>query len=231
VRQEVCRSEAESNAQSDAARDFLKALTMSAGNWNEAIGFVAPPPGPQVVADIGTGVAQGEGQTGTADALKAFEEEWNRLLSEDRQLFRAVVRYTELQNEYDRARGSATAAPEPALAVVLEDTPVTVTAGPQCEASTLTEYEQRNNIARVTGKVSVGACPAGTTGSFTLVARVRDDNDETRLIELNETWQRGDTEDHSFDRDFPIGDNVYLMSVRVRDLKCTCADSGQAAVP
>ena len=100
-------------------------------------------------------------------------------------------------------------------------------AGPQCEASTLTEYQQRNNVARVTGTVSISSCPAGTTGKFTLVARVRDDNGEIRPIEFNETWQRDDAQDHLFNTDYPIGDNVELMSVRVRGLACTCAARAQ----
>jgi hypothetical protein len=99
--------------------------------------------------------------------------------------------------------------------------------GPQCEATTLTEYQQRNNVARVSGTVSLAACPAGTSGTFTLVARVRDDSGEDSTIEFNEAWQRDDTEDHAFNTDYPIGDNVQLMSVRVRNLKCTCAEPPQ----
>ena len=106
MRQEVCRSEAENRAQASAASGFLNSLLMSAGNWNEMVGAVAPPPDTQVVANIGTGAAQGDGVTGEADALAAFEQEWKRLLSENRQLYRAVVKYAELQDEYDRARGS-----------------------------------------------------------------------------------------------------------------------------
>ena len=224
MRQEVCRSEAEMKAQASAAYNFLNALFGSAGNFNEPGGF----PGTQVVANIGTGTAQGDGVTGEADALTQFEAEWKRLLSEDRQLFRAVVRYSELQAAYDRARGSSAAEPDAALTVVLEE-PVAPAqaAGLQCEASTLTEYQQRNNVARVTGTVSISSCPAGTTGKFTLVARVRDDNGEIRPIEFNETWQRDDAQDHLFNTDYPIGDNVELMSVRVRGLACTCAPPAQ----
>jgi hypothetical protein len=36
---------------------------------------------------------------------------------------------------------------------------------------------------------------------------------------ISESWQRDDTEDHTFDTDYPIGANVELMSVRVLDLK------------
>src|SRR5689334_15534057 len=37
---------------------------------------------------------------------------------------------------------------------------------PQCEATTSTEYSQRNNVARVIGTVSVTSCPAGSAGAF-----------------------------------------------------------------
>ena len=119
-------------------------------------------------------------------------------------------------------------ATEAALDVVLEGPIAPAGAvGPQCEASTLTEYQQRNNVARVTGTVSIANCSAGTTGKFTLVARVRDDNGEIKPLEFSETWQRSDDQDHTFNTDYPIGDNVELMNVRVRGLTCTCAVPAQ----
>jgi len=98
-----------------------------------------------------------------------------------------------------------------------------VASGPQCEASTLTEYAQRNTTARITGTVSIANCPAGTTGSFTLVARVRDEAGEIKPIEFSETWQRDDSQDHVFDGDYPIGEHTELVNVRVRNLTCSCA--------
>lgn len=103
--------------------------------------------------------------------------------------------------------------------------------GPQCEASALTEYSQRGAIARVTGTVSIGSCPAGTTGVFTLVARVRDESGEIKLIEFNETWQRDDAQDVMFKRDYAIGENVELVNVRLRDLTCTCAATAAPEIP
>ena len=223
MRQDVCRSAAERKAYSGAARDFLHALLESSGNF--ITGLPNAPPGTMANANIGMGVAQGSGQTGEADALAAFEEEWKRLLGEDRQLFQAVVKYADLQNEYDRARGATTGPTEQDLTVVLENPIAPAQSNsPQCEATTVTEYYQRNNLARVTGTVSIGVCTAGTTGSFTLVARVRDDNGEIRPLEFNETWQRADAQDHSYNTDYPIGENVELMNVRVRNLKCTCVE-------
>ena len=101
----------------------------------------------------------------------------------------------------------------------------------QCEATTLTEYQQRNNVARVTGTVSVTNCPGGSAGTFDVVARVRDDSGEIKPIEFPEKWQRVDAGDSPFTGDYPIGDNVELVSVRVRNLRCTCADAPEQASP
>ena len=81
----------------------------------------------------------------------------------------------------------------------------------QCEATTLTEYSQRNNVARVSGSVSIANCPAGSTGTFNVVARVRDDSGEIKPVEFIETWQRDDASDVAFNNDYPIGENVELV--------------------
>lgn len=99
----------------------------------------------------------------------------------------------------------------------------------QCEANTTTEYHQRNNVARVTGTVSVTSCPGGSAGTFDVVARVRDDSGEIKPLEFAEKWQRDDKGDSPFNGDYPIGDNVELMNVRIRNLKCTCAEAPEAA--
>jgi hypothetical protein len=99
----------------------------------------------------------------------------------------------------------------------------------QCEATTLTEYSQRNSVARVTGTVSIANCPAGSAGTFDVVARVKDESGEIKPIEFPEKWQRDDAEDVSFTGDYPIGDNVELSNVRVRNLKCTCAAAPEGA--
>jgi hypothetical protein len=210
MRQNVCRSAAENTADAGAAQDFLGSLLRGAGSSLGGAG-----------ANIGTSSAQAEATAGEAQSLGGFEQEWVRLLREDPEFYQAVVEYVEAEKRYNRARGVV----EPSD---LELRVAGLTAGrpgePQCEASTLTEYQQRNNVARVTGTVSVAACPAGTTGTFTLVARLRDDSGESKTVEFLETWQRDDTGDHTFNTDYPIGEDVELISVRVRNLKCTCAE-------
>ena len=62
----------------------------------------------------------------------------------------------------------------------------------QCEATAQTEYEQRNNVARVKGSVSIANCPGGSAGTFDVVARVKDESGEIKNIEFGEKWQRAD---------------------------------------
>jgi len=94
----------------------------------------------------------------------------------------------------------------------------------QCEATAQTQYEQRNNVARVKGSVSIANCPAGSAGTFDVVARVKDESGEIKPIEFAEKWQRDEAGDSPFTSDYPIGDNVDLVTVRIRNLKCTCAE-------
>ena len=149
---------------------------------------------------------------GESHVVVEFEKEWRRVMGTDQQFYDAVVKYRALEGEFDRARGATIRMPIPVFALK----------GPQCEASTLTEYEQRGNVARVTGRVSISACPAGSTGKFALVARVRDDAGASTPLEFSEMWQSADPQDYLFYADYPIGDNVFLESVRVRSLTCTC---------
>jgi hypothetical protein len=151
--------------------------------------------------------ADGEGR-----AMLGFEKEWQRVVSTNQRFYDAVVKYRELEDEFDRVRGTTVRIPIPVFSLK----------GLQCEASTYTEYQQLGNVARVTGTVSISACPAGTTGKFALVARVRDEAGAVTPIEFSEMWQSPDAQDYTFFADYPIGDNVFLENVRVRNLTCTC---------
>jgi hypothetical protein len=199
----VCFSAAQDRVSADAARNFLQALTTGAGSASEG-------------AETGIGSAQ-NAVGGESRALVQFEDEWQRLMATNRQFYDAVVEYRELENEFDRARGATIRIPIPVFALK----------GPQCEASTYTEYEQLGNVARVTGTVSISACPAGTAGKFALVARVRDEAGAVMPIEFSEMWQSDDPQDYIFYADYPIGDNVFLESVRIRNLTCTCESPAQ----
>jgi hypothetical protein len=192
IPQRVCFSAAQDRASAGAVSDLLRGLLVS-----------------DVVAGV-SGVQNAVSQE--SRAWVEFEKEWRRLMSTNLQFQAAVVKYRELENEFDRARGETIRIPIPSF--TLKD--------PQCEASTYTEYQQLGNVARVTGTVSISACPAGTTGKFTLVARVKDEAGASKPIEFREMWENPDAQDYVFFADYPIGDNVFLESVRVRNLTCTC---------
>jgi hypothetical protein len=205
IPQRVCFSAAQDRASANGAHDFLTTLVRSAG-------LGKGPPTAQFNAGIGMTAAQSDAVAAGDNALIEFEKEWRRLMSSNLQFQAAVVKYRELENEFDRARGATIRIPIPSF--TLKD--------PQCEASTYTEYEQRGNVARVTGTVSISACPAGTTGTFALVARVRDEAGVVTPIEFSEMWHSDDPQDYTFYADYPIGDHVFLESVRVRNLTCSC---------
>jgi len=198
IPQRVCFSTAQDRASANGARDFLNALFTGKGKAVEA----------GVAGAMGTATVQGD------RAMAEFEKEWQRVMETNQQFYTAVLNYRELENEFDRVRGETVRIPIPVFSLN----------GLQCEASTWTEYEQLGNVARVTGTVSISACPAGTTGKFTVVARVRDDAGTTTPIEFSEMWQNPDAQDYIYFADYPIGDNVFLESVRVRNLTCTCED-------
>jgi len=200
IPQRVCFSTAQDRASASAARQFLNGLLLGHGSKSE-------------LAEATIGGAQ-IAASAENHALVEFEKEWSRVISTNQKFYDAVVKYRELETEFDRARGATVRIPIPVFSLK----------GPQCEASTYTEYHQRGNVARVTGTISISACPAGTAGKFALVARVKDEAGTVTPIEFNEMWQSDDAQDYVFFADYPIGDNVFLESVRVRNLTCTCED-------
>jgi hypothetical protein len=196
----VCFSATQEGVSANGARDFLQALSRGDIWTSETLG-----------------IGSGQNAAGGERAMFDFEKEWRRVMGTNQQFYDAVVKYRELENEFDRARGETIRIPIPSFTLK----------GLQCEASTWTEYEQRGNVARVTGTVNISACLAGTVGKFTLVARVKDDAGTSTPIEFSEAWESPDAQDYIFFADYPIGDNVFLESVRVRNLTCTCQDPTQ----
>lgn len=226
TRQRVCRSNAARKADADAANRFLDSLFFSSGGFiTNTRGGGAPPPagGAQVNSTIGMAQAQGDAVSGGAAAQDALQTEMERLLREQPELYRAVTRYVEAENEYNRARGAATAPPELNVSTQVRAPAPSV----QCGATATTEYVQSNTIARVNGALSISDC-AAASGAFTIALRIRDDSGQDKTLEFSETWQRSDDQDAKFAADYPIGENVFLVNARLRGLTCTC---GEAATP
>jgi hypothetical protein len=91
----------------------------------------------------------------------------------------------------------------------------------QCGASTTTRYQQRDTVARVSGTLEIHDC-AAASGMFTVAVRVKDDSGVEKPLEFSQPWQRSDDQDVAFTADYPIGENVDLVSVSLRGLTCTC---------
>jgi hypothetical protein len=109
------------------------------------------------------------------------------------------------------------------------ETELTVTIEPpqalnaQCAAEYSSTYDQRNTVARVESTIRVQACTVAS-GEFTVTLRIRGEDGEIKVLEQSETWARTDDMDVSLVADYPIGENVELVSARVRGRRCTCAD-------
>ena len=91
----------------------------------------------------------------------------------------------------------------------------------QCGASTTTRYQQRDTVARVSGTLEIRDC-AAASGTFTVAVRIKDDSGVEKPLEFSQPWQRSDDQDVAFTADYPIGENVDLVSVSLRGLTCTC---------
>lgn len=100
--------------------------------------------------------------------------------------------------------------------------------GPECDAVSSTSYHQRNTVARVESTIQAETC-AALTGTYTIALRIRGDSAEIQTLEFPVTFQRSDDQAVSLTADYPIGENVELVSARLRGLSCTCAEVPQAS--
>lgn len=93
-----------------------------------------------------------------------------------------------------------------------------------CAAKATIDYLQNNTIATVDGKIENTYCGA-SSGSYQIRIRIRGDDGEIEQLMHDETWQRGDDQAVEFHHEYAIPDNVDLLNVRIRKLRCLCAES------
>ena len=101
------------------------------------------------------------------------------------------------------------------------------------DVSALPQWEdviEDSSYYEILGVLEIADC-AAASGAFTVAVRTRDDSGQEKPLEFSETWQRTDGEDVTFTADYPIGENVELLSVRLRGLTCSCADTAIEAPP
>lgn len=92
-----------------------------------------------------------------------------------------------------------------------------------CQGSIALTYQQRNTIARVTGAIKNPTC-AASSGNYELTINVEDADGKRQALNVTETWERSDAADVQFTTDYEIGENVDLVNVRTRRIRCECAE-------
>ncbi len=90
-----------------------------------------------------------------------------------------------------------------------------------CHVSVDISYLQRNTAA-IVDVILINPDCAASSGSYTVAIRVRDENNEAQNMSFDETWQREDDLSLESRQDYSIGENVDLINVRVKKLKCVC---------
>jgi hypothetical protein len=91
----------------------------------------------------------------------------------------------------------------------------------QCDTKINLEYVQRDTIAHVNGVISNETC-AASGGSYEIAALVKDENGESETLVFSESWHRDDDQPVEFTADYPIGENMELIRLSTRRLRCMC---------
>lgn len=93
-----------------------------------------------------------------------------------------------------------------------------------CQATAQMDYFQRGAEAQVETSIDTQDCSA-SSGNFVVRLTIRADGDqESKVLNFEETWERNDDAPVKSVRRYPIGDDVDLLRVRTRNLSCTCAE-------
>ena len=92
---------------------------------------------------------------------------------------------------------------------------------PRCEAQLLLSYIQKNTVAEVDTILNNPDCGA-SGGDYTIRVRFRDENNELQSLEYPESWRREHDQPIEQRKEYFIGENVDLVSVRSSKLQCRC---------
>ena len=93
-----------------------------------------------------------------------------------------------------------------------------------CEARLEVEYYQKGDSVHVETVLNNEQCDA-SSGSYTLQVRYRGDDGEVRTADFEELWERSDAEPITLGKDYYVAENIDVMRVRSRGLRCECASA------
>lgn len=95
-----------------------------------------------------------------------------------------------------------------------------------CAAQIYFTYLQKNTVAVVDSTIDNTECDA-SSGDYMVLVRFMDENNEIQSLEYAETWSRDDDKAVESRKEYFIGDNVDLVTVRSRKLRCVCDSAGE----
>ena len=107
--------------------------------------------------------------------------------------------------------------------IAVEQTPATIA----CKAELEIEYYQNGSSAHVESTLTNKDCGA-SSGSYVIQVRYRGANRQTQTKEFAELWERTDTAPVLVEKDYFIADDIDVVRVRSRKLKCTCVPEESA---
>ncbi|MFQ5608652.1 MAG: hypothetical protein ACE5F8_00085 [Woeseiaceae bacterium] len=97
-----------------------------------------------------------------------------------------------------------------------------------CQAQLEMEYYQKGSNAVVESVLTNEQC-AASAGTYVIQVRYRGSDSEIRTKDFPETWQRSDNEPIKNVREYFVGDDVDVIRVRSRKLRCSCTDRDEPA--
>ncbi len=91
-----------------------------------------------------------------------------------------------------------------------------------CSVTASLDYFQRGAEAEVETTIENDDCGA-SRGSYVIEAAIRADGAQgPEKLTFPETWERNDDQAVIITKRYPIGNDVDLLRVKIRKLKCTC---------
>ena len=97
-----------------------------------------------------------------------------------------------------------------------------------CQAQLEMEYYQKGSSAVVESILTNEHCDA-SSGAYVIQVRYRGDGSEIQTMDFPETWERSDDQPIKSKREYYVGDDVDIIRVRSRKLRCSCTVEEEAA--
>ncbi len=97
-----------------------------------------------------------------------------------------------------------------------------------CEARLDVEYYQKGDSVHVDTVLHNESC-AASSGTYALEVRYRGDDGEVQAIEFEEEWLRSDSEPVTLGKDYYLSENIDVMRVRSRRLRCECTSAPEGS--